>query len=173
MKRGLPRAQYLVSHPQTELKQFELHVFPSRSLIPLTVPLTLVTTSLFLIHVHPETVDDCPCFEDSIAIISAILGISLGTWQAPQIPTRLLGTYSVVEQIIVVALRITTGELNLAKQSNPAPRHRHHARLEIGRQVGPAQAIAPYIPIHLQRSRLYSTYTPILHRSNVSPGLGV
>jgi hypothetical protein len=33
-----------------------------------------------LVHYHPEPVDDCPCFEDTIAILSVILGSTLGQW---------------------------------------------------------------------------------------------
>lgn len=43
-----------------------------------TVPSILVPLALALVHYHPETPDDCPCFEDAIAIISVILGVLLG-----------------------------------------------------------------------------------------------
>lgn len=36
-------------------------------------PLTLA-----LIHFHPRTPDDCPCFEDAVAIISVLFGATVG-----------------------------------------------------------------------------------------------
>jgi hypothetical protein len=39
------------------------------------LPLTLAA-----VHYHPEPVDDCPCFEDSIAVLAVILGITTGHW---------------------------------------------------------------------------------------------
>lgn len=42
------------------------------------MPGLLVVLALALVHYHPETPDDCPCFEDAIAIISVILGVLLG-----------------------------------------------------------------------------------------------
>lgn len=35
-----------------------------------------------MINQHPQPVDDCPCFEDSIAFVSSILGVLLGKWHA-------------------------------------------------------------------------------------------
>lgn len=31
-----------------------------------------------LIHIYPEPVDDCPCFDDSVAFVGVLLGIDLG-----------------------------------------------------------------------------------------------
>ena len=39
------------------------------------VPLCLLVVSL-----HPEPVDDCPCFEDAIAFIAVSGGVCLGMW---------------------------------------------------------------------------------------------
>ncbi|RXK34902.1 hypothetical protein M231_07836 [Tremella mesenterica] len=44
----------------------------------LSVPIVLLPLTLFLIHYHPEPVEDCPCFEDSIAILSVMLGVYVG-----------------------------------------------------------------------------------------------
>jgi hypothetical protein len=33
-----------------------------------------------LVSVHPEPVDDCPCFEDAIAFVAVSAGVSLGQW---------------------------------------------------------------------------------------------
>ncbi|GJJ10601.1 hypothetical protein Clacol_004828 [Clathrus columnatus] len=46
----------------------------------LEVPLTLSLLSLLLINYHPQPVDDCPCFEDAVACIAALLGTMLGMW---------------------------------------------------------------------------------------------
>lgn len=35
---------------------------------------------LFLVRVHPEPADDCPCFDDSVAFTGVIIGIQLGAW---------------------------------------------------------------------------------------------
>lgn len=45
-----------------------------------TVPAILIPACLFMVYVHPEPLDDCPCFEDAIAFISVVLGVSLGRW---------------------------------------------------------------------------------------------
>lgn len=44
------------------------------------VPLITVPVALSLVHYHPEPVDDCPCFEDAIAILAVILGGFVGHW---------------------------------------------------------------------------------------------
>ncbi|KAF8509064.1 hypothetical protein BU17DRAFT_56370 [Hysterangium stoloniferum] len=33
-----------------------------------------------MINQHPQPVDDCPCFEDSIAFVSSIVGVLIGQW---------------------------------------------------------------------------------------------
>ncbi|KAJ9104315.1 hypothetical protein QFC19_003955 [Naganishia cerealis] len=45
-----------------------------------TVPLISIVVCLTLVHKHPEPIDDCPCFEDAIAILSVILGSFLCHW---------------------------------------------------------------------------------------------
>lgn len=44
----------------------------------LSVPIVMVPLTLGLVHYHPETPDDCPCFEDAIAILAVILGVTMG-----------------------------------------------------------------------------------------------
>lgn len=44
------------------------------------VPMVSIPLTLSLVHYHPETVDDCPCFEDAIAILAVMLGSGLGHW---------------------------------------------------------------------------------------------
>lgn len=33
-----------------------------------------------MINYHPQPVEDCPCFEDAVACIAALLGTMLGLW---------------------------------------------------------------------------------------------
>jgi len=33
-----------------------------------------------LIRIHPEPADDCPCFDDSVAFTSVVLGVDIGGW---------------------------------------------------------------------------------------------
>ncbi|KAI0634711.1 PAP2-domain-containing protein [Trametes polyzona] len=44
------------------------------------VPAVIVPLCLFLVHKHPQPVDDCPCFEDAIAFISVVMGEFLARW---------------------------------------------------------------------------------------------
>lgn len=44
------------------------------------VPLTLIPLTLLAVHKHPQPVDDCPCFEDAIAILSVLMGVLLSRW---------------------------------------------------------------------------------------------
>ncbi|WWC97890.1 hypothetical protein V866_004778 [Kwoniella sp. B9012] len=56
--------------------QTEAWVNTGTWLVPgITVPLTLA-----MVHYHPQPLDDCPCFEDAIAVLSVILGSFLGHW---------------------------------------------------------------------------------------------
>jgi hypothetical protein len=44
------------------------------------VPLILIPLTLLAVHKHPQPVDDCPCFEDAIAIMSVLMGVFLSHW---------------------------------------------------------------------------------------------
>ncbi|EKM76419.1 hypothetical protein AGABI1DRAFT_78483 [Agaricus bisporus var. burnettii JB137-S8] len=44
------------------------------------VPVLLIPLCLFLVHQHPQPVDDCPCFEDAIAFASVFFGALVGDW---------------------------------------------------------------------------------------------
>ncbi|KAJ7249383.1 sphingosine-1-phosphate phosphatase [Mycena rebaudengoi] len=46
----------------------------------LRVPFTLIPLALLAVNQHPQPVDDCPCFEDAIAIGSVVLGMLVGRW---------------------------------------------------------------------------------------------
>lgn len=41
---------------------------------------SIVPLTLGLVFIHPEPVDDCPCFEDAIAFVAVAAGIALGGW---------------------------------------------------------------------------------------------
>ncbi|KAF8325770.1 phosphatidic acid phosphatase type 2/haloperoxidase [Cantharellus anzutake] len=44
------------------------------------VPFVIISLGLFMVHQHAEPVDDCPCFEDAIAFIAVVIGVSIGHW---------------------------------------------------------------------------------------------
>ncbi|KAH8907352.1 PAP2-domain-containing protein [Coniochaeta sp. PMI_546] len=45
------------------------------------VPLAIATLIVVMVRVHPEPVDDCPCFDDSVAFAGTIIGVECGTWR--------------------------------------------------------------------------------------------
>ncbi|PWN52410.1 acid phosphatase/Vanadium-dependent haloperoxidase [Violaceomyces palustris] len=44
------------------------------------VPLVVIPVGLLMVSVHPQPLDDCPCFEDAIAFIAVAMGVCLGRW---------------------------------------------------------------------------------------------
>lgn len=56
------------------------------------VPSFIVPICLFLVSVHPEPVDDCPCFEDAIAFVATSAGCCLGQWTASLYKFQILST---------------------------------------------------------------------------------
>lgn len=56
--------------------QWLLHQPPSAASIAATI-LFMLVSHLGLIHVYPEPVDDCPCFDDSVAFVGVLLGLDL------------------------------------------------------------------------------------------------
>ncbi|KAG8883905.1 hypothetical protein FRB99_004553 [Tulasnella sp. 403] len=44
------------------------------------VPLITIPLGLSLVNQHPDPVDDCPCFEDAIAFLSVLMGVTLSQW---------------------------------------------------------------------------------------------
>ncbi|KAK9458220.1 hypothetical protein V1511DRAFT_32677 [Dipodascopsis uninucleata] len=44
------------------------------------VPILWTIIILILVRIHPEPVDPCPCFEDSVAFAGVILGMDIGWW---------------------------------------------------------------------------------------------
>ncbi|KAF9100424.1 hypothetical protein BGX27_000411 [Mortierella sp. AM989] len=43
------------------------------------VPVFVIATGIFLVSIMPDPVDDCPCFDDCVAFIAVIMGISPAT----------------------------------------------------------------------------------------------
>ena len=43
-------------------------------------PIIFVIVILVLVRVHPEPVDDCPCFDDSVAFAGVMIGVEAGNW---------------------------------------------------------------------------------------------
>ncbi|KZV99226.1 hypothetical protein EXIGLDRAFT_605949 [Exidia glandulosa HHB12029] len=46
------------------------------------VPALVIPVALFAIRVHPQPVDDCPCFDDAIACIAVVMGAFLARWHS-------------------------------------------------------------------------------------------
>jgi hypothetical protein len=42
----------------------------------LVIPIVI----LVLVRIHPEPVDDCPCYDDSVAFAGVTLGVDVGSW---------------------------------------------------------------------------------------------
>lgn len=45
-----------------------------------SVPAAIIPAGLLMVSVHPQPVDDCPCFEDAIAFVSVAMGVALARW---------------------------------------------------------------------------------------------
>jgi hypothetical protein len=48
--------------------------------------LIVTVVCLLLVNQHPSPVDDCPCFEDAIAFVSVILGMTTSFWYSKHVP---------------------------------------------------------------------------------------
>lgn len=44
------------------------------------VPIVVNAAGLAMVIVHPQPLDDCPCFEDAIAFLAVVMGIVTGRW---------------------------------------------------------------------------------------------
>ncbi|PSR99221.1 hypothetical protein BD289DRAFT_424329 [Coniella lustricola] len=56
---------------------FEAYLHASGWIAPLTVALIIIV----LVRVHPEPVDDCPCFDDSVAFSGVMIGLEIASWR--------------------------------------------------------------------------------------------
>ncbi|EOO00466.1 putative long-chain base protein 3 protein [Phaeoacremonium minimum UCRPA7] len=45
-----------------------------------SAPIIAALVIIVLVRVHPEPVDDCPCFDDSVAFAGVMIGLEVGTW---------------------------------------------------------------------------------------------
>lgn len=43
-------------------------------------PVLVAAFIIFLVRIHPEPADDCPCFDDSVAVAGVLIGLELGSW---------------------------------------------------------------------------------------------
>ncbi len=107
------------------------------------VPYISIPLTLALVHFHPEPLDDCPCFEDAIAILSVILGSFLGHWNSARL------RYAVAPDLwlhgpdfgiaigcarIVIGMFVTTFVREFTTVLMRHDRYRNHLRLEINSQ---------------------------------------
>lgn len=80
------------------------------------VPYTMLPLTLAAVHYHPQPVDDCPCFEDAIAVLAVVLGTFMGHWYwARQTLVqacfeRSYMSESIITGLLVGVLRIIVGE---------------------------------------------------------------
>lgn len=44
-------------------------------------PLVVALIVIVLVRVHPEPVDDCPCFDDSVAFSGVMIGLEVASWR--------------------------------------------------------------------------------------------
>jgi len=62
----------------------EFYYGPSRNAYmyasPWAAPVVAILVIIVLVRVHPEPVDDCPCFDDSVAFAGVLIGLEAGTW---------------------------------------------------------------------------------------------
>jgi dihydrosphingosine 1-phosphate phosphatase len=49
-----------------------------------TAPALVALVVIVLVRVHPEPVDDCPCFDDSVAFAGVVMGLEAGSWRMAQ-----------------------------------------------------------------------------------------
>lgn len=50
------------------------------------VPVSICLVALFLVRIHPEPADPCPCFDDGVVCVAVIIGISFGNWHFSRSP---------------------------------------------------------------------------------------
>jgi hypothetical protein len=88
-----------------------------------SVPIVMIPLTLALIHYHPETPDDCPCFEDAIAIMAVILGSFVGHWDKARNHRDYgpsLWRNGAVWGAAIGLLRVVIGECDIPPRANNA-----------------------------------------------------
>lgn len=71
-------------------------------------PLTVALIVIILVRIHPEPVDDCPCFDDSVAFSGVIIGVEIASWRTGA--TKYVGPFPGLSWPIMIA-RIVLGVL--------------------------------------------------------------
>ena len=90
-----------------------------------TVPITIIVAGLIMVTVHPQPLDDCPCFEDAIAFLSVVMGVQTGRWACARYglllkddnPLGRMGRSGAVETMLAPVKE--TIKATLAKEDNP------------------------------------------------------
>ncbi|KAI8070471.1 PAP2 superfamily-domain-containing protein [Gongronella butleri] len=76
----------------------------------LTVPLFLI-----LVGIHPDPIERCPCFEDSVCFLGVLIGVFPGSWVCTHTEICVLGLRSNVEAafgpytLLIVLMKIALG----------------------------------------------------------------
>lgn len=60
----------------------------------------IILGHLYLIHIYPEPVDDCPCFDDSVAFVGVLIGLDLAHYLCV-LTNHFTGTNSFHDALIV------------------------------------------------------------------------
>lgn len=78
-------------------------------------PLSAIIVILLFIRLHPEPVDDCPCFDDTVAFAAVILGVEVGSWQQTHLLSSFISLhllekydYPIAKAILRVSLGVLT-----------------------------------------------------------------
>lgn len=48
-------------------------------------PAFVIAILPLFIRFHPEPADNCPCFDDSVALLGVVMGVAIGTWHRAQL----------------------------------------------------------------------------------------
>lgn len=72
----------------------------------------LVFGHLYLIHIYPEPVDDCPCFDDSVAFIAVLMGVDLSHYACAL--TNYFTPTNVDSDPLLIPFRFDCGLLKMA-----------------------------------------------------------
>lgn len=71
-------------------------------------PITVALIVIILVRIHPEPVDDCPCFDDSVAFSGVIIGVEVASWRTGA--TKFIGPFPGLTWPVMIA-RIVLGVL--------------------------------------------------------------
>ena len=90
------------------------------------VPMLTIPITIALVHFHPEPVDDCPCFEDAIAVLSCTMGSFVGHWQIAKAGmTHLMSDHGsimsggILSGIIIAVYRVVCGGFIFSQSIQP------------------------------------------------------